>query len=264
MTPTANKTAIVTGAAQGVGLAAAQLLVKRGYNVVLSDVNADAGEEAVATINKEAGIAAAFFVPCDLANTDEIDNLVKTTVDKFSGFSILINNAGFLRAPFLAISAQHIKDTIAINLTATIYTTHQAIRFWEDHPDIKGQVVNITSSSSFKTYASIAAYGAAKAGAAQFTFACRSFGPRIRVNAVAPTAIATAFDKNTMMRVPTEKSGPGYTPEEEMRAMGLARLQPEEVARAAMECIDDEARFGKVVYLDATEGQRIHSRFLPE
>ncbi|KAK8931535.1 hypothetical protein H634G_04072 [Metarhizium anisopliae BRIP 53293] len=258
--------AVVTGAAQGVGLAVAKLLAARNYQVVLSDIDIAAGEQAVVDINASLGKQVAHFIPCDLAKTDDIDRLFQLTTDKFSGFSVLVNNAGFLRAPFLAIDAQQISDTIAINLTATVYATHQAIRFWESHADTiqDANVVNITSSSSFKTYASIAAYGAAKAGAAQFTFACRSFGPRIRVNAVAPTAIATAFDKNTMMRVPTDKSGPGYTPEEEMRAMGLARLQPEQVAEAALQCIDDRDRFGKVVYLDATEGQRIHAGFLPE
>ncbi|KAI0391961.1 3-oxoacyl-reductase 1 [Xylariaceae sp. FL0594] len=258
------ETAIVTGAAQGVGLATAKLLAARGLNVVVSDVNVEAGQAAVADINKEHGEGASVFIACDLSKTEDIDALISQTVQQFGTFSILVNNAGYLRAPFLAIGAEQIKDTIAINLTATVYSTHQAIKFWEDHPDIKGQVVNVTSSSSFKTYASIAAYGAAKAGAAQFTFACRSFGPRIRVNAVAPTAIATAFDNSSIMRVPTEKTGPGYTPEEEMRNMGLARLQPEDVARTVLECIDDESRFGKVVHLDATEGQTVHGGFLGE
>lgn len=262
--PRSSETAIITGAAQGVGLAVAQLLVSRGLRVVISDVNAEAGEAAVADINKEYGDGAAIFVVCDLSKTEDIEKLISTTVEKFGAFSILVNNAGFLRAPFLAITADDIKDTIAINLTATIYSTQQAIKFWDEHPGINGQVVNVTSSSSFKTYASIAAYGAAKAGAAQFTFACRSFGPRIRINAVAPTAIATAFDKNTMMRVQTDKTGPGYTPEEEMRNMGLARLQPQDVARAVLECLDDESRYGKVVYLDATEGQRVHGGLLGE
>ncbi|RYP15988.1 hypothetical protein DL765_005385 [Monosporascus sp. GIB2] len=256
-----KEVAIVTGGAAGVGLAAAKLLASRGYIVVVGDVAVEEGEEAVASINKEYGDETAVFVACDLAKTEDIDGLIAATVTKFSRFSVLINNAGFLRAPFLAISAEQIKDTIAINLTATVYATHKAITFWNEQPSLSGNVVNITSSSSFKTYASIAAYGAAKAGAAQFTFACHSFGPRIRINAVAPTAIATAFDKSASMRVATDKRGPGYTPEEEMRGMGLARLQPERVAQVAMECIDDVTRCGKVVYLDATEGQKIHSGF---
>ncbi|KAG9249489.1 3-oxoacyl-reductase 1 [Emericellopsis atlantica] len=264
MTNMSSEVAIVTGAAQGVGLAVVKLLCARKMRVVLSDVNVEAGTAAATEINQEHGEGAATFIACDLSKTQDIESLIADTVSRFGGFSILVNNAGFLRAPFLAISAEDIKDTIAINLTAVVHSTQLAIKFWDEHPEIKGQAISVTSSSSFKTYASIAAYGAAKAGAAQFTFACRAFGPRIRVNAVAPTAIATAFDKNTMMRVPTERTGPGYTPEEEMRNMGLARLQPEDVARAVVECIDDESRFGKVVYLDATEGQKIRGGFLGE
>lgn len=256
-----KEVAIVTGGAAGVGLAAAKMLASRGYTVVVSDVAVEQGHETVAAINKEFGEGSAVFIACDLAKTEEIDSLLSSTIEQFSRFSVLVNNAGYLRAPFLAISAEQVKDTIAINLTAPVYATQQAIKFWNGHPDIKANVVSITSSSSFKTHASIAAYGAAKAGAAQFTFACRSFGPRIRVNAVAPTAIATGFDKTLSFRVPTDETGPGYTPEEDMRNMGLARLTPEQVAQAAMECIDDETRFGTVAYLDATKGQKVHSGF---
>lgn len=259
-----KEVAIVTGGAAGVGLAVCQMLASRGYTVVVSDVALEQGNDAVTAINKEHGEGTAVFIACDLAKTEDIDNLIAETVAKFSRFSVLVNNAGYLRAPFLAITAEHIRDTIAVNLTAPIYATQQAIKFWNEHPDIKANVVSITSSSSFKTHASIAAYGAAKAGAAQFTFACRSFGPQIRVNAVAPTAIATGFDKNMSFRVPTDKSGPGYTPEEDMRNMGLARLQPEQVAEAAMECINDETRIGTVAYLDATVGQKVYTGFLDQ
>ncbi|KAG5984547.1 hypothetical protein E4U55_004330 [Claviceps digitariae] len=260
-----TRTAIVTGAAKGVGLAIAKLLAARDYQVVLSDIDMAAGKQAVFDINTSLGKEVAHFIFCDLTKTEDIDNLFKQTTQQFPRFSILINNAGFLRAPFLALDAQQITETIAINLTATVYATHQAIQFWHNNTEATEEynVVNVTSSSSFKTYASIAAYGAAKAGAAQFTFACRSFGPRIRVNAVAPTAIATGFD-NTTMRVPTDRCGPGYTPEQEMRAMGLNRLQPKEVADVALECIIDRERFGKVVYLDAMDGQKMYSEFLPE
>lgn len=256
-----KQVAIVTGGAAGVGLAAAKMLASRGYTVVVSDIAVEGGHQAVVAINEEFGEGTAIFLACDLSKTEEIDDLFSSAIAQLSQFSVLVNNAGYLRAPFLAISAEEIEKTIAINLTAPVYATQLAIKFWNEHTHIKGNVVNITSSSSFKTHASIAAYGAAKAGAAQFTFACRSFGPRIRINAVAPTAIATGFDKNTSFRVPTDKSGPGYTPEEDMRKMGLARLQPEQVAQAAMECIEDESRIGTVAYLDATEGQKVHAGF---
>jgi NAD(P)-dependent dehydrogenase (short-subunit alcohol dehydrogenase family) len=150
---------------------------------------------------------------------------------------------------------------ITVNLTAPIYATQQAIKYWDELDQGQtGCVVSVTSSSSFKTYASIAPYGAAKAGAAMFTFAAGAFHPRVRVNAVAPTAIATGFDKNRM-RVETNRTGPGYAPEEEMRAMGLKRLQPQEVADAVVRCVEDEGLYGKVLYLDAVEGIEIHDGY---
>ncbi|KAL1917675.1 uncharacterized protein VTP21DRAFT_4068 [Calcarisporiella thermophila] len=252
--------AIVTGAAQGVGLCIAKSLAKRGYKVVISDVEIEKGQQAAAEVNQEHGEGTATFVRCDLTSTSDIDNLLATAIEKFGSYSVLVNNAGFLRAPFMAISAKDIEATIAVNLTAPIYATRQAIRYWNENPHVNGQVVSVTSSSSFKTYASIAAYGAAKAGAAQFTFASRAFGPKIRINAVAPTAIATNFDKNKM-RVETDKTGPGYVPEEEMRAMGLKRLSVEDVTNTVLRCIDDDSLYGNVLYIDAVEGLKIRSEF---
>ncbi|KAI9375151.1 hypothetical protein BJX61DRAFT_550023 [Aspergillus egyptiacus] len=258
-------TAIITGAAQGVGLCIAESLAQRNYRLVLSDIDTEKGTAAASQLNLTHGEGTAAFFACDLSDLRGIDALLAFTVETMGGFSVLINNAGYLRAPFLALSAQDIQDIITVNQTAPIYATQQAIKYWDARDQGQGQgqagcVVTVTSSSSFKTYASIAPYGAAKAGAAMFTFAAGAFYPRVRVNAVAPTAIATGFDRNRM-RVETDRTGPGYTPEEEMRAMGLKRLQPQEVADAVVRCVEDEGLYGKVLYLDAVEGIRIHDRY---
>ncbi|KAH1750644.1 hypothetical protein KXX41_008723 [Aspergillus fumigatus] len=254
-------TAIITGAAQGVGLCIAEALAQRNYRIVLSDIDTEKGPAAASKLNLTHGEGTAAFFHCDLSNLREIDALLSFTIETMGGFSVLINNAGYLRAPFLALSAQDIQDMITVNLTAPIYATQQAIKYWDGlHQGQAGCVVSVTSSSSFKTYASIAPYGAAKAGAAMFTFAAGAFHPRVRVNAVAPTAIATGFDKNRM-RAETDRTGPGYTPEEEMRAMGLKRLQPQEVAEAVVRCVEDKGLYGKVLYLDAVEGIKIHDGY---
>lgn len=264
MTVSSQQTAIVTGAAQGVGLEAAKLLVERNYHVIVSDINAEAGEQAVAEINANFGRNAATFVACDVSSTYDLDKLFSFTIEKFSGFSVLVNNAGYLRAPFLVVSGKTVSDMIAINLTAALYASHRAIQYWGDHPDMRGTVVNIGSSSCVKGYASIAAYSAAKAGIAQFTFNCQTLGPRIRVNSVAPTAIATALGYSMLVPTPAGKSGPGWEIEPEMVAEYQHLLQPAQVAIAALECIDDEKRFGKVVYIDAKHGQKTWSGYCME
>lgn len=258
--PGSTNVAIVTGAAQGVGLCIVKDLAKRGYRVVISDIDVEKGEQAAVEINKAYGEGTAIFIFCDLKQLTDIDSLLSKTVERLGSYSILVNNAGYLRAPFLALSAEDIADTITINLTAPIYASQLAIKYWNENPDVKAQIISVTSSSSFKTYASIAPYGAAKAGAAQLTFCLNTFGPRIRVNAVAPTAIATNFENNKM-RVPTDGTGAGYTPEPEMRAMGMNRLQPEDVAAAVIRCVEDETLIGKVLHLDAVKGTTIHSGY---
>ncbi|KAF2753861.1 putative short chain dehydrogenase [Pseudovirgaria hyperparasitica] len=252
-----RRIAIVTGAARGVGFAISKALALKGYLVVISDIDSIEGTHATKSLNETMGAGTAVFIHCDLARLSSIDKLLESTVQQLGSYSLLVNNAGYLRAPFLALSAEHMEQSISVNLTAPLYALQRAVMYWNAHPHIEAPaVVTVTSSSSFKTYASILPYGAAKAGAAQFTFASRDFGPRIRVTAVAPTAIATGFELGNM-RIATEQEGPGYTPEDAMRAMGLERLSPEDVANEVVRCAEDKDIWGIVVHLDKAKGAKI-------
>src|SRR6201746_1113099 len=89
-----GKTAVVTGGAQGLGLAIAQRFVDEGARVVLGDVNLDATEEAAAKLG---GDQVALAVRCDVTSADDVDALIGASVDGFGALDIMVNNAGITR-----------------------------------------------------------------------------------------------------------------------------------------------------------------------
>ena len=89
-----GKTAIVTGAASGIGQAIAQVFGKEGAKVVVNDINDKGGEATVKSIADLGGEAT--FVHADVSLSSEVQNLVRVTVEKYGGINILVNNAAYL------------------------------------------------------------------------------------------------------------------------------------------------------------------------
>ena len=90
----ADKVAIITGSASGMGQAAAELLAKEGACVVVTDVAADLGEETAKRIRQIGGKA--LFVKANVANEDEVKHMVNTAIDAFGQVDVLYNNAGIM------------------------------------------------------------------------------------------------------------------------------------------------------------------------
>jgi len=85
-----NKTAIVTGASSGIGLAIAKLYLEEGANVVFSDINETAGNAALASL----GNNKASFVKCDVSKSSEVVSLITSTLEKYGQLDVMVNNAG--------------------------------------------------------------------------------------------------------------------------------------------------------------------------
>ena len=109
-----NKTAIVTGAARGIGLACARRLAEEGARVVLADVEEDAGVAAAQEIADDGHEVR--FMACDVAERLDVRNLVTGTVEAYGGIDVLINNAGIvIGGDFLELSEE---DAAAYRQTA--------------------------------------------------------------------------------------------------------------------------------------------------
>lgn len=148
-----GKTAIVTGAANGIGRAIARALAGAGANVVVCDVLADDGERTVGEIKSAGGTAA--FVQADVSDAEQAEGLIAGAVERFGGLDVLANNAGIGggMARLHEIEPADFDRVIAVNLRGTFLCSKYAIPHFLAQHD--GRIVNTAS-----TYGLIGAPGA--------------------------------------------------------------------------------------------------------
>ncbi len=233
-----GRTAIVTGAAQGIGKAIAKRLVADGARVIVSDVNAEGAAAAARDIGGSATAMAA-----DISNPDQVSALVA----RAGAVDILVNNAGIV--PFIAwddIDLAHWRRIIDVNLTGT-YIITRAVTDAMRKADKKGRVINIASNSFFAGTPNMTAYVASKGGVIGFTRAAATeLGKHgITVNAVTPgliesDGVKTSPHMNAFDFVGMLQALPG-------------RGQPEHIADAVAFLASDDARWitGQTINVDA-------------
>ena len=230
----ANKTAIVTGGARGMGAATARLFVAEGARVVITDV-LDAEGEALA---RELG-AAAVFQHHDVANEEDWQQAVATALTRFGGIDILVNNAGvLLMRGILETSRTDFERVLGINLVGA-FLGIKAVA-----PKIierGGSIINVSSIDGLKGSNAVSAYSASKWGMRGLTkVAAMELGPRgVRVNSVHPGGIATPMTTRA-----------GQTPEVEAatkrfyKGVPIGRVgAPEEVARVSVFLASEDASY---------------------
>ena len=144
MTRMDGKTAIVTGAANGIGRAIARALAGAGANVVVCDVLADDGERTVGEINSAGGTAA--FVQADVSDSEQAEGLIARAVERFGGLDVLANNAGIGggMARLHEIEPADFDRVIAVNLRGTFLCSKYAIPHFLAQHD--GRIVNTAST----------------------------------------------------------------------------------------------------------------------
>ncbi|MFA6194434.1 MAG: glucose 1-dehydrogenase [Patescibacteria group bacterium] len=233
-----NKVAIVTGASSGIGLAIANLFSSEGAKVVYSDVNAPV---------MELDPAKALFVKCDVANSKEVDALVKTAVDKFGHLDIMVNNAGIGGlGGILEVTDADWEKILKINLFGVMYGARAAANAMKA-AGIKGNIINMSSILGSVGMASTIAYSATKGGVVQLTHAgALDLAPLgIRINAIAPGFIATNMTKGVLADEGFNNMIKASTP---LGHVG----EPNDIAQAALYLASDDAKYvtGTIIYVD--------------
>ncbi|MEO1400511.1 MAG: 3-oxoacyl-[acyl-carrier-protein] reductase [Cyanobacteria bacterium J06635_1] len=186
-----DKVAIVTGASRGIGRATALALATEGASVVVNYARSSAAaDEVVAQIAENGGSAIA--VQADVSKADNVDGLIKATMDKFGRVDVLVNNAGITRDTLLLrMKPEDWQAVIDLNLTGVFLCTRAVSKIMLKQRS--GRIINISSVAGLMGNPGQANYSAAKAGVIGFTktvakeLASRS----VTVNAVAPGFIAT-------------------------------------------------------------------------
>ncbi|MEC7670260.1 MAG: L-iditol 2-dehydrogenase [Pseudomonadota bacterium] len=181
-----GKTALITGAARGIGRTFAEAYLREGAQVIIADIDADRGAETA----KELGEKAA-FVRLDVTDQDSIDQAIATAEDTFGQIDILINNAAiFTAAPIVEIDRADYDRVFAINVSGTLFMMQAVARHMIDR-GIKGKIINMASQAGRRGEALVGVYCASKAAVISLT---QSAGLNlikngINVNAIAPGVV---------------------------------------------------------------------------
>ncbi|MDC0770862.1 SDR family oxidoreductase [Streptomyces sp. HD] len=182
-----GRTAVVTGASRGIGLAIAQALVAAGANVVLTSRSQEAADAAAAQVG-----GAAVGVGAHAVDEEAAQRCVDLTLERFGSLDILVNNAGTNPAFGPVIDQDHgrFAKTFDVNLWAPVLWTGLATRAWMGEHG--GAVVNTASVGGMAFEANIGLYNASKAALIHLTKQLAlELSPKVRVNAVAPGVVRT-------------------------------------------------------------------------
>ncbi|MGY1843235.1 SDR family oxidoreductase [Modestobacter sp. SYSU DS0875] len=236
-----GRTALVTGASRGIGLAIARALVDRGARVVVTARRPEALAEAVEALG---GPEKAVAVAGNVGDAEHRAAAVRTAIDTFGSLDVLVGNVGInpVYGPLMDAPLDAVRKILDTNVVASLGLVQEAWRAWLGEHG--GSVLIVASVAGLRSSEGIAAYGVSKAALVNLTTQLAvELGPTVRVNAVAPAVVKTRFAEAL------------FTGREEQVAAQypVGRLgTPEDIGAAAAYLLSDEAGWvtGQTLVLD--------------
>ncbi|MFE1592314.1 SDR family oxidoreductase [Nocardia sp. NPDC058705] len=228
-----GRTALVTGASRGIGLATAAELIRRGANVLITARKPEPLEAAATELRALGHPGQVSFVAGNAGDADARAEAVARAVTEFGSLDILINNTGInpVYGALMDADLGGVSKIFDVNVVGSLGYIQQAYRAWmAEHG---GAIVNVASVAGIRSSGVISAYGASKAALIRLTEELAwQLGPKIRVNAVAPGVIKTKF-ADALYADDEERAASVYP----MKRLGV----PEDVARLIAFLVSDEA-----------------------
>ena len=241
----AQKVAVVTGAASGIGRACAERFAAEGAKIVLSDVDAAKGEEAAEAIQAQAGDA--IFVACDVGDKSQVDALIESAVAAFGRLDCAIANAGIVHpCDFLDLAEDDFDRVLRVNLKGAFLTGQAAARQMVAQ-GAGGTIINMSSINAVVAIPHIAPYIVSKGGVNQLTrvMALALADKGIRVNGIGPGTIGTEMAMQVLSDPARMQAAMSRTP---MGRVG----DPDEIASVAVFLASEDSSYitGQTIYAD--------------
>jgi 3-oxoacyl-[acyl-carrier protein] reductase len=237
-----DKVAIITGGANGIGLAAAKTFVREGARVAMADFDEETGSQRTAELKAE-GYDAVFF-QVNVADKDSVDSMVKDVLSHFGKIDILVNNAGITRDGMLhKLAVEDFQKVVDVNLTGVFHCAQAVVPAMVQQGS--GRIINTSSVSGIYGNVGQTNYAATKAGVVGMTKTwAKELGRKgINVNAVAPGFIETGMTAKV----------PDKVIEQMKMLVPLGRLGlPEDIANAYLFLASEESKYvnGTTLHVD--------------
>ena len=231
-----GRTAIVTGAASGIGLAIAERLASEGARLLIVDLDTAAIDKAVEAV-RQAGTPDAAGAVCDVADEAAVQAAVQAAMERFGGVDVIVNNAGMMT--FKALKDFDHADwlkVLAVDVMGAAHFTRQGLL----HMKPGGAIVNVASVHAVMTTPNVAPYAAAKAALLSLTRSTAIEGKAqgVRANAVLPGAIDTPMLwSNPNLKSGAEKLDPKDIGKPENVAAAVAFLASSDAAFITGACL---------------------------
>ncbi len=239
-----EKVTIITGAAQGIGLACAKRFCDDGATVILADINSEKGEESAQALRDGGGNAE--FIICDVGDKVAVDELIAGTVSKHGRLDVMIVNAAILHAAtILELEEEDFDRVIRINLKGFFLSGQAAAKQMVEQGS--GVIINMSSIQAVITNPNLLSYAVCKGGVKQMTvaMALALADKGVRVNAIGPGSIATDMVEQLASDPVVRRNMMSRTP--------MGRLgKPEEIASVAAFLASDDAAYitGETINVD--------------
>ncbi|WP_294818680.1 glucose 1-dehydrogenase [uncultured Flavobacterium sp.] len=251
-----GKTIIITGAAMGLGLAAAKTVAEKGANLALVDYNEEALEKAKKEILSVAPNAKILAVTADISDEDAVKNYIDKTLSEYGKIDGFYNNAGIegKQAPITEYDIEVFKKVIDINLMGVYYGLKHVIPAMQKNGG--GKIVNVASVGGIRGVINQMPYVASKHAVSGMTKnAAIEYGKdNIFTNAIAPGAILTPMVAGAFKQV--NPSDPAAAEKEYAQRNPTRRLgKPEEVGKLVAFLLSDDCQYvnGQIIAIDGGE-----------
>ena len=242
-----NKTVIVTGGASGFGEGIVRRFAKEGANIVIADINGDAGKKV------SDGIKGSLFCEVDVANNASVKNMIEDSVNKFGSVDVFINNAGIAQrnSPMTEVSEENFDRIYAVNVKSIFLSALYVVPIMKDQG--AGVIINTASTAAVSPRPGLVWYNGSKGAVVTITksMAVELAKDNIRVNAINPVIGDTGLTIDFMGGVDTPEIRQKF-----LATIPMGRMStPLDIANAALFFASDESAFVTGVCLEVDGGR---------